>query len=80
MQRKVCIPPRKKQKSGGGREFGSIFAAFVPLASQNPYPITEASYRPHRSLLSNCNFRTPKLVTFWLCIYHTKPFKKESTT
>ena len=60
MQRKVCIPPRKKQKSGG-REFGSIFAAFVPLASQNPYPITEASYRPHRSLLSNCNFHTPQV-------------------
>ena len=26
--------------SGGGRVLGSTFAEYVPLASQNPYPIT----------------------------------------
>ena len=38
---------------GGGRGvLGPIFAGYVPLASQNPYPIivySVASYRPHLS-------------------------------
>ena len=38
------IPP------GGERLLGLIFAGYVPLASQNPYPIiaySVARYRPH---------------------------------
>ena len=27
-------------RGGGGRLLGLIFAGYVPLASQNPYPIT----------------------------------------
>ena len=37
---------------GGGVLFGSIFAGYVPLASQSPYPIIisfVANYRPHLS-------------------------------
>ena len=37
---------------GGGGLLGSIFAGYVPLASQNPYPIivySVANYRPHLS-------------------------------
>ena len=36
----------------GGGVLGSIFAGYVPLASQSPYPITVyfvANYRPHLS-------------------------------
>ena len=39
---------------GPGGVLGSIFAGYVPLASQNPYPIIVYSvpnYRPH---LSHC--------------------------
>ena len=39
----------------GGGVFGSSFAGYVPLASQNPYPIIVyyvASYRPHLSHFS----------------------------
>ena len=35
---------------GLGEVFGLIFAEYVPLASQNPYPIkvySVANYRPH---------------------------------
>ena len=38
--------------AGGGGVLGSSFAGYVPLASQNPYPIivySVASYRPHLS-------------------------------
>ena len=38
--------------NAGGGVLGSSFAGFVPLASQNPYPIivySVASYRPHLS-------------------------------
>ena len=37
---------------GGGGVLGSSFAGYVPLASQNPYPIivySVANYRPHLS-------------------------------
>ena len=37
---------------GGGGVLGLIFAGYVPLASQSPYPITVyfvASCRPHLS-------------------------------
>ena len=36
----------------GGRLLGSIFAGYVPLVSQNPYPMivySVANYRPHLS-------------------------------
>ena len=51
---------------------GLIFAKYVPLSSQGPYPIIVyfvSNYRPHLShLLSKCNFRDPNLVTFYLFI------------
>ena len=54
-------PPR----GTGGGELGLIFAGFVPLASQNPYPIivnSVAKYRPHPShFWEKCNFRNPNL-------------------
>ena len=31
---------RLRIPGGGGRVLGSTFAEYVPLASQNPYPIT----------------------------------------
>ena len=37
---------------GGGEVLGLIFARYVPLASQSPYPIivySVANYRPHLS-------------------------------
>ena len=51
---------------GGGRGLlGLIFAGYVPLVSQNPYPITVnsvAKYRPHLSHFGEkCNFRNPDL-------------------
>ena len=54
----------------GGGELGLMFAGYVPLVSQSPYPILVyflANYRPHLSHF--CNFRDPNLVTFYLCIY-----------
>ena len=60
--------------AGGGEVLGLIFARYVPLASQSPYPIivySVANYRPHLSQCSVqiCNFRDANLVTFYLCIY-----------
>lgn len=45
-------PGRSGMKPGGGGEWllGLIFAGYVPLASQKPYPIivySVAKYRPH---------------------------------
>ena len=37
---------------GGGKVLGLIFAGYVPLASQSPYPFivySVANYRPHLS-------------------------------
>ena len=54
--------------------FLGIFAGYVPLASQSPYPIvvySMANYRPHLShsvWAYKCSFRDPNLVTFYLCI------------
>ena len=63
---------------GGGGFLGLIFAGYVPLASQNPYPImvySVAKYRPHLShFWENVVFATPNIVTFCLCIYFIKPF------
>ena len=48
---------------GGGGELGLIFAGYVPLAFQSPYPI----YRPHLSdFLGNVIFAIP---TWSLSIY-----------
>ena len=44
-------------------KIGSIFAGYVPLASQSPYPIigySVADYRPHLShFCGNVNFVIP---------------------
>ena len=49
----------------GGRLLELIFAGYVLLASQNPYPIivySVAKYRPHLShFWEKCNFRNPNL-------------------
>ena len=46
---------------------GSIFAGYVPLASQSPYPIVVYSVVNYRPILVTfdqiCNFRDPNLVT-----------------
>ena len=51
--------------AGGGGVLGLIFAGYMPLASQNPYPIivnSVAKYRPHLShFWEKCNFRNPNL-------------------
>ena len=50
-------------------EGGVIFAGYVPLASESPYPIlvySVANYRPHLSHFGQiCNFGNPNLVTFY---------------
>ena len=52
---------------------GLIFAGYVPLASQSPYPIIVypvANYRPVLITFGQmCNFRDPNLVFFYFCIY-----------
>ena len=59
----ACFEPE------GGGVLGLMFAGYVPLASQSPYPIIVyflASYRPHPShFLENVIFA----ITFYLCIY-----------
>ena len=44
---------------GGEGVLGLIFAGYVPLVSQSPYPIMVFSAR------QICNFRDPNLVTFY---------------
>ena len=42
----------EESRGGGGKVLGLIFAGYVPLASQSPYPIivySVANYRPHLS-------------------------------
>ena len=56
---------------GGGGVIGLIFAWYVPLASQSPYPIIVHS-------VGRCNFRDPNLVTFYLCIYLINPLNRSS--
>ena len=52
-----------------GGLLGLIFAGYVPLASQSPYPTrvySVANYRPHLVTFGQiCNFRDPRLVTFY---------------
>ena len=43
---------KERARGGGEGVLGSIFAGYVPLAPQNPYPIIVyfvANYRPHLS-------------------------------
>ena len=43
---------RPRDEVGGGGVLGLIFAGYVPLASQSPYPIvvySVANHRPHLS-------------------------------
>ena len=57
---------------GGGGVLGSGFAGYVPLASQNPYPIivySVAKYRPHLShfwanviVISRTEFNASRLL------------------
>ena len=54
----------------GGGLLGLIFAGYVPMASQSPYPIivySVSNYRPHLSHFSAnmYSFRDPNLVTFY---------------
>ena len=53
----------------GGGNIGLIFAGYVPLASQSPYPIivySVANYRPNLFTFGQiCNFHNPNLVTFY---------------
>ena len=64
-----------KQPVGG--VLGSIFAGYVSLASQNPYPIkvySVANYRPHLShFWANRFFNVPNMVTFCLSISLVNP-------
>ena len=47
------------QDPGGGGVLGVMFAGYVPLASQSPYPIIVYFF-------GKCNFRYPNLVTFYI--------------
>ena len=53
---------------GGGGLLGSLFAGYVPLASQSPYPIivySVANYRPHLShFWANMSFSRSQLSHF----------------
>ena len=67
-----CTSWARGKGGGGGAVIGLMFAGYVPLASQSPYPIIVyflGSYRPILSLFGKCNFRDPNLVTFYLYIY-----------
>ena len=53
----------------GGGVLGLIFAGYVPLASESPYPIkvySGATYGPHLShFWANMQFSRTNLVTFY---------------
>jgi len=66
-------PGRSGMKPGGGGLLGLIFAGYVPLASQNPYPIIVYSVAKYRPYLIHF-WENVVLVTFCLCIYFIKPF------
>ena len=54
--------------TGGGGLLGLMFAGYVPLASQNPYPVivnSVAKYRPHlHHFWEKCNFWQSRLSNF----------------
>ena len=73
---------------GGVAVLGLIFAGYVPMASQSPYPIIVNSLRPIIDLTvvtfgQICNFCDPDLVTFYFCVYHinqlNRSFQNELT-
>ena len=54
--------PRRRRSRPGGL-LGSIFAGYVPLASQSPYSV--ANYRPHLShFWANMSFSRSQLSHF----------------
>ena len=65
-------PSESQGADPGGKVLGSSFAGYVPLASQNPYPIivySVASYRPHLShfwtnviVISRMEFNASRLL------------------
>ena len=61
----LTVMPGYPPTGGGGGVLGLIFAGYMPLASQNPYPIivnSVAKNRPHLShFWEKCNFRNPNL-------------------
>ena len=61
----LTVTPGYPPGRGGEGVLGLIFAGYVPLASQNPYPIifkSVAKCRPHLShFWEKCNFRNPNL-------------------
>ena len=63
---------------GGGGLLGSIFAGYVPLASQNPFPFIVyfmANYRPHLSHFWVNVILRPQLSHFlFMHKPYTKPF------
>ena len=75
MRDRPRILDRRCYKSGAlpGEVLGLVFAGYMLLASQSPYPIivySLAGYRPHRShYWEICNIRDPSLVTFYLSMY-----------
>ena len=62
---------RKRRARGGGGLLGLIFAGYVPLTSQSPYPMivySVASYRPHQAhLWANVLFSQSQLGHMYLC-------------
>ena len=74
LSRKTVMISTKPRRPPPGGLLALIFAGYVPLASQNPYPIIVFSVAnivdPILVTLGEiCNFCDPKLVTFYLCIY-----------
>ena len=66
---------RRTPVEGGGGVLGLIFAGYVPLASQSPYPISILSSIIDPILVTFvqlCNFRDPRLVSF--CFYELTHF------
>ena len=68
----MCVCVFVWERGGGWGLLGLIFAGYVPLAPQNPYPIIV--YCVAIYTLSFGNFHNPNLVAFCLCIYLIKPF------
>ena len=58
----------EESRGGGGKVLGLIFAGYVPLASQSPYPFivySVANYRPHLShIWANMWFSRSQLSHF----------------
>ena len=75
----ISTPPPPHRGEGGGGVvgvLGLIFAGYVPLASQIPYPIIVyfvANYRPHLSHFSaNTKFSRSQLSIYEITLYWMK--------